>query len=189
MSSLLSVTINASLVCVLRRIVAVVAPPFSEISDSAMVSVRTATSSSVMSTMFVPSTCAGAMAVTLTVCVPSTIGSSIPSISNAADVDCPAGIVTETGTVASPASLLANVTVRAAEVSVLRLTVAVVEPPFSEIAPDRIASVSAATSSSIVIHHIHRVHTVHMSRRHGRDRHCLGAVRDAIVDAIDSKHS
>ena len=52
-----------------------------------MVIVKVATSSSVTSTVSVPSACAAAVPVTVTVCVPSTMASSTPVIVKGADVD------------------------------------------------------------------------------------------------------
>ena len=49
-------------------------------------------------------------------------------------VDAPARKLTVAGTVASPVSLLDSVTVSAPDVSPIRVTVPVVDPPFSEIA-------------------------------------------------------
>ena len=57
-------------------------------------------------------------------------------------------MVTVVGTVASPVSLLASVTVNALVVSVLRETVPVVVPPSSETDDARMDTVRLAASSS-----------------------------------------
>ncbi len=71
-------------------------------------------------------------------------------MANVAD-DCPAAIVTVSGTVASLVSLLASETVNAPVVSVFRITVAVVAPapPPSEMDDAAIVTVNAAVSSSV----------------------------------------
>ncbi len=67
---------------------------------------------------------------------------------NGAEAVWPAAIVTIVTTVASPVSSLLRVTVNAEVISVFRLIVAVVVPPFSLIEAAAIATVKRATSSS-----------------------------------------
>ncbi len=92
---------------------------------------------------------------------------------NGAEVVCPASIVIETGTVASPASLLASITVSSPVVSVLRITVAVVAPPFSLMAASTIVTVSPAISSPSTLH-VDRIRAVGMHGRTGRHGHGYG---------------
>ena len=88
-------------------------------------------------------------AVIVTSCVPSTSPSSTASIEKVTDAS-PAGIVTESGTVASVVSSLDRLTTSSFAVSVLRVTVAVVAPApaASETDAAAIRSVSRGVSSS-----------------------------------------
>ena len=83
----------------------------------------------------------------VTFCVPSTIASSTAAILNGSEVICPAAIVTVAGTVASLVSSLTRSTVKAAIVSVLRVTVAVVLPSVSLIKSATIDSVKAVADT------------------------------------------
>jgi len=78
-SSLERATVSSELVSVLRETVAVVAPrPSASLTESiAKTIVNSGMSLSVTSSVSVPSTCTTADAVTVTVCVPSTISSSM----------------------------------------------------------------------------------------------------------------
>ena len=77
----------------------------------------------------------------LTVWVPSESASSTAVMANAGLVLCPAAMVTEEGTVASPVSSLARSTTSELVVSPLRVTVAVVLPPFSLMEASAMATV------------------------------------------------
>ncbi len=122
------------MVFVLRLIVTVVAdePAFSATEAATTLTVKVAASLSVTCSVSLPLLNPVAEAVIVTVCVPSTIASSTAAKVTVTE-DCPAGIVTVAGTVASVVSLLDRFTVRAAVVFVLRLIVTVVaaEPAFS----------------------------------------------------------
>ena len=92
------------------------------------------------------------------VCVPSEIPSSVAVTLKFGLVVCPAAMVTVAGTVASPVSSLERSTTSSLVVSPLRVTVAVVDPPFSLIVASAMATVSvsragplATTSMPVII--------------------------------------
>ena len=154
-------TTRRLLVLVLRVIVAVAAPApaASDTESTAMTSVNVAKSSSVTARLSVPSTKPAALAVSVTVCVPSTTASSTASISTAGDVVSPAAIVTEAGSVASLVSLLSKLTTRGLAISPSRVTVTVAAaaPALSE--NDR-AEMVKTECSHLVVSHFERVCSV-----------------------------
>ena len=77
--------------------------------------------------------------------------SSTPVIVKGAELTAPTGIVIVAGTVASVRSLLSSTTSKGTDVSELRLTIAVVVPPFSEIESASMVTVSCGINSSASI--------------------------------------
>ena len=147
-SSLERLTVRALVVSVLRETVTIVLPPFSEMLEARNERVRVGASSSRMSRVSAPSTNPEEVAVAVTVWVSSRMASSTAVSVKVAEA-CPARMVTIAGTVAAVSSSLERPTVRSTSVSVLRVTVTVVVPPFSEILGSAIERARVGTSSSV----------------------------------------